>query len=169
MGQAFSPLLCALFFVGLGWLILKTNPQTCYVSVNDANCKCKDACKLYNVPYDEFLAAFRVVDSICKREGWTIDSITYIKTSDSKVSGAPGVTGTSKAGKTSSSAALASQAPTTITGGAENHTLHVRDSEFTQNWGSLGGGSKYKSNGVTLTGSPERKTSTNSVSRRRYR
>ena len=110
--------------------------------------------------------AFRVVNSICKREGWTIESLAYTKTSDSKVSGASGVSGTPKAGKTSSTSALASQTPITITGGAESHPPRVRDFEFTQNRGTLGGGSKYKSNGVTLIGSPERKTS---VSRRRYR
>ena len=162
MGQTLSPLPCALFFLGLDLLTSNKSYQTCNLSVNDANCKCKNACKLYKVSYDEFLAAYKVVDSICKREGWTIDSMTYTNTFDSKVIGSLGVADTSRAGKTSAPA-LPPQSPSTTTGNSVNHISPVRDFKSTQNQGSLSGGNEYKSHETALDGSPKRKTSTDST------
>lgn len=123
---------------------------------------------MYNVSYDEFLAAFKVVDSICKQEGWTIDSMTYAETFDSKGMGSPGVAGISKTGNTSSASALASQTPITATGNAGNHLPRVRNFRSTPNQGLLSGGNDHKTNGAALAGSPERKTNTNSTPSRRY-
>lgn len=77
--------------------------------------------------------------------------------------------GTSKAGKAPSVSSPVLQRPGTITGGVGGYPPCFRNLESTKNHGSLSGGNQYKSNRPTLTGSPKRKTGTNSMSHRRYR